>query len=75
MLFLLQWFIGVLIALLLWNVFKLTVRTVLWLLGLLLFIGVVLPSLLLLIGGFTFLGIGLLSTLGLLLLISVWLDG
>lgn len=69
-----QWVAGILIALAVWNICKFTFQTLFWLLGLLFFIGIITPVLLLLIGSFTFLGVGLLGTLGLLLLISAWFD-
>lgn len=66
---------GVLLALLLWNLCKLTLRTIFGIVGLTIVISVVFPGLLLILGGLTFIGIGLLATLGLLVLLSALLQG
>lgn len=63
---------GILLALALWGLLKLTLKALLWVLGGAFLLGIVFPSLLLLLGSLVFVTISLLATLGLLLLLSAF---
>ncbi|MDO3681480.1 hypothetical protein [Paenibacillus ehimensis] len=63
---------GILLALALWGLLKLTLKALLWVLGGAFLLGIVFPGLLLLLGGLVFVMISLLATLGLLLLLSAF---
>ncbi|UUZ79922.1 hypothetical protein LJK88_33595 [Paenibacillus sp. P26] len=61
---------GILLALMLWGLLKLTFKALLWVLGLTVLVGVLFPGLLILLGGLVFVFVSLLATFGLLVLIS-----
>ncbi|NEN83603.1 hypothetical protein [Paenibacillus elgii] len=63
---------GILLALALWGLLKLTLKALLWVAGGAFLLGIVFPGLLLLLGSLVFVTISLLATLGLLLLLSAF---
>ncbi|MCZ8514370.1 hypothetical protein O9H85_18475 [Paenibacillus filicis] len=63
---------GIVFALLLWSLLKLTFKALLWGLGFTLLVSAVFPGLLILLGGFVFVLVSLLATFGLLVLISLF---
>lgn len=63
---------GILLALMLWSLLKLTFKALIWGIGLTLLISALFPGVLILLGGFIFVLVSLLATFGLLVLVSLF---
>jgi len=63
---------GMLLALLLWTMLRLTLRAALWTIGFAMIVAFLFPGIALLLGGLVFVAVSLLATLGLLVLLSAF---